>query len=593
VEYFKEFLSRNKYTYANGCGQLSRKDGTNEVLLGYYVDEGLTASKSDINNRRAFNQMIKDAKAKKFSIIYVKSISRFSRSTETTLKLIKDLKELGIGVYFDDLKMNSLDGQNEMLITMFASVAQEDSRQKSENIHFGIMRGIKEGKWTSAAPYGYDKIDGYLKINEFEAENIKKIYDWYLYDGVGINIIAKRLTKMEIPTKLGYRKKEEDRCKWNIATIKSILNNPICTGKMIQNKTRKIDINRGIVKFNSKNDYIVHPLEELRIIDDETFRLVQIEKDERMKKLGTYEHLTRTRETEDGVTYQKVRTQVTGREGRHSARHLFSNLFYCGNCGAAMRRRKNYFMRAKNKDIDMDSLEYHYVCSTYDLKGKANCKHRNMIYESKLMEWVKKEIMERQGADLSGYLSDLIENKYDTENNSINVSRIESEISELEQDKNGLIRMQMRELINEDEYKIQYNELLKQIDTKKIELEKEKQIFAEIDKVKENYDSFMDTLKNIQPDNFTNQQLRKIMSRIRITYDESEFMRDIVGNPYMDITWRFMDTFEDDIIDESVSRWNKMYYESLTEEERKIEDAKFAEFAKVMHEKYFDTDNPE
>lgn len=545
VDYFKDYLIKHEYSEAFGCGQLSRKDGTDEVLMGYYVDEGLTASTSDIKNRRAFQQMIKDAKAKKFSIIFVKSISRFSRSVETTLKLIKDLKELGIGVYFDDLKMNSLDGQNEMLITMFASVAQEDSRQKSENIHFGILRGIKNGKWTSSAPYGYDKIDGYLQTNNDEAPIVKQIFEWYLNEGIGIRKIAERLKQLNIPTKLKKKDKNGQLHRWHSATVKNIVNNPIYTGRMIQNRTRKIDINRGIIRFNPKDQYINHYVEELRIIDDDTYKNVQKEKDDRMKKLGTYKYLTRTREVDGDLYTQKVRTQATGRNGRHSASHLFSNLFYCAHCGYAMRRRKDYYLRTKNKDISLESLKYHFVCSTHDLRGKNECSHRNLTHEKEIVDWIKKQIKNKQEEDLSRYLEELIRTDYNTDDNDLKIKTIQSEIEELESEKIGLIRMQSKQLMSEKDYTKQYNRLVGEIDDKSVRLNKEKQKYVEIDKLREDFASYVDNLKCLDIENLTNQQLRKIISKIIIM--------DIEGEKFH-VAWKFMHTDEESIFSANVEK---------------------------------------
>ncbi len=534
VEYFKDYLIKHNYSEAVGCGQLSRKDGTDEILNGYYVDEGLTASKSDIKNRRSFNQLIKDAKAKKFSIIFVKSISRFSRSTETTIKLIKDLKELGIGVYFDDLKLNSLEGHNEMLITMFASVAQEESRQKSESIHFGVMRGIKNGKWTSSAPFGYDKIDGFLQINIDEAKVVKQIFDWYLIDNIGIKIITNRLRELKVPTKrTKINKRTGKLSEWSHATVKNILNNPIYTGRMIQNRTRKIDINRGIVKFNPKEEYIIHNLEELRIIDDIVYKKTQKEKDLRMKKLGTYEYLTRTRDYEGEIYTQKVRVQATGRNGRHSSAHLFSNLFYCGHCNAPMRRRKNYHYKTRNKDFDMSTLDYHYVCYTYDVQGKSACAHRNMIYEKDLEQQVIERLLKKKEENFDSLKERMIGIKFDVRNNDKKIAVLEHEINELESEKTGLVRMQLKNLINEQDYLKQYERIVAEIQERTKKLNSENQIFLEIDKFKDDFESAVDELRDLNVANLTNGKLRKMINKINIVEED--------GNKFIDIDWKFLD----------------------------------------------------
>lgn len=140
---YLELFENKKYDVAD-TGLLYRKDGTKEFIKGIYADEGISGT--SIKNRIAFMQMLEDAKRKEFDIIYVKSISRFAREVETLAKVLKDLKELGIGVQFELQRVNSLDSSREFIINMFASQAQEDSRLKSDAIQYGIRKAQNQGK---------------------------------------------------------------------------------------------------------------------------------------------------------------------------------------------------------------------------------------------------------------------------------------------------------------------------------------------------------------------------------------------------------------------------------------------------------------
>lgn len=573
IDYFKAYIEKNNLTSVVGCGQLSRKDGTDEATDGYYVDEGLSASKSDTSNRRAFEQMIKDAEAGKFDMIFVKSISRLSRNTKVTLETIDRLKLAGVGIYIDDIGLTSLDSKNDMFITFFAGAAQEESRQKSESIHFGVKRGMINKKWTSSPPYGYNKIKGYLHINEDEAVIVKQIFDWYLNDGIGIKIITRRLIELKVPTKYQRKSKRTgETSTWSHSTIKNILNNPIYTGRMIQNRTRKVDIALDIVEYNSPDKYIKHDLEHLRVIDDKTYQMVQAEKDERMKKIGTYEHLTRTRDyDDDGLYTQKVRLQPKGRTSRHSGVHLFSNLFYCGNCGVAMRRRKNYYIRTRNKQISLDSLEYHYVCSTYDLIGKHECAHRNLIYESKLLKVVKEQLAEQQKRNLSSYLKMVMEANYDLKETEEAIVMLQAEVTKLKNRKSVYIDMRADGEITKEEYEEKTKEIDKVLKVNREELLKKENIQLEIDKLNERYNEFINTLKGINDENISNPLLKKVIDSIKITKYEFPWNEEI--NPSLRINWKFMDRKEDEIDNDDVIRIQKQLYEEMTDEEKKEYDA--------------------
>lgn len=84
-------------------------------------------------NRPEFQRMIADCKAGKIDLIITKSISRFARNTTTVLKYTRELKEIGVGVLFEENNINTLSSEGELMMTVLASFAQEESRSISEN----------------------------------------------------------------------------------------------------------------------------------------------------------------------------------------------------------------------------------------------------------------------------------------------------------------------------------------------------------------------------------------------------------------------------------------------------------------------------
>jgi site-specific DNA recombinase len=562
TEFFEDYLKKNNIIKVKDCGVLYRKNGQYEKTEGFYVDEGLTASKSDISNRRAFQQMIKDAKAGKFNIIYTKSISRFSRSMETTVKLIKDLKEYGVGVYFSDFGLNSIEGQNEMLIGMFASHAQEESRIKSVNIHTTMKKLMNEKKWTANPPYGYNKVNGFLILNEYEAPIIKDIFQWYL-DGLGIIKIRNLLNEKNIVTK-------RNKAKWNSRTVASILSNLIFTGKMVQHKTMKDDLNRGTVRIIHKDQHIIHQMENLRIIDDRTYEKVQEEKDNRMKMLGTFEYLTRYRfDLENETEQYKVKKMVRGNQ-RHSNNHLFSNLFFCGNCKGTMRRKKTYW---KKKNKNDQELKYTWMCRNNDIYGKDTCAYRNTISEDELTEIVIRELTEYLNGNHKKMFDDYLFTRFDTKENDTKKISLDNEILKLESEKSGIFRLYNEGTISKEDFKKEYDKVNETIKNMNQELSVVLNFFNEIENAKVRYDEFVFSIESVDIGNLNNLMLKRIILGINITkYDnvvfESKDDPYYFPNPSISIGWRFMDTTEDEILDKHVKKWSKIYDDTRTDEEK-------------------------
>ena len=245
------------------------KDHPNWEFVGVYADEGITGTNNKY--RAGFNSMIEDAKANKIDLILTKSISRFARNTVLSIETVRELKELGVGVYFEKENIDTLDPKSEMVLTIFSSLAQEESRSISENVRWGLDKRAKDGKVSM--PYkhflGYKKgRDGTPEIDEDEAKIVRLIYDMYL-EGNSTNKIAEYLTSKNIPTPGG-------KSKWYQGCIKSILTNEKYKGDAIINKTFTTDFITKTVKVNTGEvpKYYVqnsHPA----IIDPKTFDLVQ------------------------------------------------------------------------------------------------------------------------------------------------------------------------------------------------------------------------------------------------------------------------------------------------------------------------------
>ena len=159
-------------------------------LAGIFADEGISGTNT--KKRDEFNRMIEECKAGNIDMVLTKSISRFARNTLDCLKYIRMLKEKDIAVYFQKENINTLDAKGEVMITIMASLAQQESESISKNVKLGIDFRNKQGKVqvNHNRFLGYTKdTDGHLIIDPEQAEVVKRIYREYL-EGSSMDMIC-------------------------------------------------------------------------------------------------------------------------------------------------------------------------------------------------------------------------------------------------------------------------------------------------------------------------------------------------------------------------------------------------------------------
>ncbi|MDD5898623.1 MAG: recombinase family protein, partial [Clostridia bacterium] len=159
----------------------SKEHTDNWQFVDVYTDKGITGTST--KKREGFNRMIQDALAGKIDLIITKSVSRFARNTVDTLTTIRKLKEHGVEVYFEEQNIYTLDGKGEVLLTIMSSIAQEESRNISENVTWGMRKRFAEGKVTMAYKQfmGYRRgKNGIPEAVEAEAKIIRTIFRRFL-----------------------------------------------------------------------------------------------------------------------------------------------------------------------------------------------------------------------------------------------------------------------------------------------------------------------------------------------------------------------------------------------------------------------------
>lgn len=289
---------------------------------GVYADEALSGTKE---SRENFQRLLTDCRSGKIDMVITKSISRFARNTVTLLQTVRELKALGVDVYFEEQNIHSADADGELMLSILASYAQEESLSASENQKWRVRQNFEKGKPWRGYMMGY-RYDGerYVVVPK-EAAVVRSIYADYL-SGKGLVAIIKRLNDEGVLTQQGFT--------WHRSAITKILTNYTYTGNLIlQTKFRENHLTkRTLVNNGELPQYHAENTHE-PIIDIGTYNLVQLEMKRRAEK------------------YSGKPTHNT---------YPFTGLITCENCGKHYRRK-------------VTPTGAVWICSTYNTYGKSKC----------------------------------------------------------------------------------------------------------------------------------------------------------------------------------------------------------------------------
>ena len=255
IEYYEKYIKENP-----DC-----------TFVGIFADEGISGT--DIRKCDGFNLLIQNARDGYIDMIITKSLSRFGRNTLDCLNTIRELKSLGVDVFFEKENIHLMRSEGELLLTLISAVAQNESSVLSNNIKWGFRRKYESGHVQSIPSgkfLGYNKDENGLVINEAQAVTVRRIYQEFL-DGYGVFQIASRLTKEKVP--MAYGGKE-----WCASHIKKVLTNEKYKGDTLFQKTYTTNY---LTKHRAKNNGELpqyysedtHPA----IIDKDTWKCVQLE----------------------------------------------------------------------------------------------------------------------------------------------------------------------------------------------------------------------------------------------------------------------------------------------------------------------------
>ena len=405
-----------------------------------YIDEGISGTST--KKRDSFLQMIEDAKAGRFDFIITKEISRFSRSTLDSIQYTQELLEHNVGVLFQNDNINTLDPDSEFRLVVMAGVAQDEVRKLSERLKFGFRQAIKNGHVLGNDKlWGYDKKDCILTINESEAKAVRRIFDLYANQKMGIRRISQKLYDEGFTSRRGNA--------FNVLTIRHILENPKYKGWYCANKSQTVDYRSKRKIFPEEDEWIMYP-------DPSIPAIVSEELWDRANAL-----------------YKRRRQQMLSHQNaaEFHNRYPYSGKIICEEHGTSFHRQVRKSMKGEKEA---------WQCRVYRNRGRAGCSAPQLLTEE--LDQIMARIFDQLAQDKQAIVEAVVKiirsvpNELDYQQD---IRRIAEEISAIIWKKDRLLEMSIERALSTTEFKQRnerFNQQLQELERQKrsLELEKDK-----------------------------------------------------------------------------------------------------------------------
>ena len=427
IAYYENFIKQNKaWTFVNG-----------------YVDEGLSGIST--KKRKHFNEMISDAQEGKFDLIITKEISRFARNTLDSLQYTRELLNMGVGVFFQNDNINTLDEDAELRLTIMSSIAQDELRKLSSRVKFGHQQAIKSNVVLgNSRIFGYRKEDKRLVIDENQAPMVRDLFRLYATGEYSMKQLETLFYEQ------GYRNYNGNKIAHT--TMSGIISNPKYKGYYVGNKVRIVDM------FTKKQKFL--PPEEWVIFKDETGEIVPAIVSE---ELWDKANEVLARRSED----------VKNRKGVCNHANLLTGKLFCSHCGAPYYRRES-----KSKDGTVNSK---WVCSNKINSGADACPSFP-LYESEIKP-ILFEVFSETRVDVEALL-DTYETMFRSLENDDEISKHIAEQKRIidlgDQKKNKLLELVTTGAITTENFKSMTNTCDREIaEARRTLAELEEQLFTQ------------------------------------------------------------------------------------------------------------------
>ena len=353
ISYYTDLIKSNKkWTYING-----------------YIDEGISGISTQ--KRENFHQMIADAKIGMFDLIITKEISRFARNTLDSIKYTRELLNDGVGVFFQNDNINTLDEDSELRLTIMSGIAQDELRKLSSRIKFGHQQAIKNKVVIgNSRIFGYVKDNKKLVIEPNEAKMVRELFELYATDKYSMKQIE------DLFWQKGYRNLNGNKIAHS--TMSNIISNPKYKGYYCGNKVKVIDM------FTKKQKFL-EP-EEWVMFKDETGEIVPAIVTEELWDRANKVLAKRSRD-------------VKSRQNKCNHANLLTGKLFCMHCGKPYYRRES-----KDKSGNANSI---WICSGKIKNGAASCPSF-AIYESDIKP-ILLDVFQETAGSAEKYINEYID----------------------------------------------------------------------------------------------------------------------------------------------------------------------------------------
>ena len=442
ITYYEDLIKRNKnWTFVPG-----------------YIDEGLSGIST--RKRENFNRMIEEAAEDKFDLVITKEISRFARNTLDSIQFTRQLLGFGVGVFFQNDNINTLDEDSELRLSIMSSIAQDELRKLSSRVKFGHAQAIKDGVVLgNNRIFGYQKDNGRLVIDEDEAPMVRELFQLYATGEYSMKQIE------VIFWNKGYRNSRGNRL--SHTTMSNMISNPKYKGYYVGNKVKVIDM------FTKKQKFL--PPEEWVMFKDESGEIVPaIVSEELWEKAN--------------AILRKRSDDVKSRQGICNHANLLTGKLYCPCCGTPYYRRDSRD-RQGNKNSK-------WVCSGKIKNGADSCASFP-IYEEEIKPLLF-EVFKETEADAEAMLEEYLRLYQSLDNDGIQrqIAATEQKIDLESKKKAKLLDFNITGRITDNEYLQRSRDCEQEIDRlQKLLLELQQELNS-----KEDFHKHMESIRAVMRD---------------------------------------------------------------------------------------------
>lgn len=440
ITYYQDLIGRNaQWTYVNG-----------------YIDEGLSAATT--KNRENFHRMIEDGEAGLFDLVITKEITRFARNTLDSIQYTRRLLSAGVGVFFQNDNINTLDEDSELRLTIMSGIAQDELRKLSSRVKFGHQQAIKKSVVLgNSRIFGYRKDGGRLVIDEEEAPMVRELFERYATGEYSMKQLETLFWEK------GYH--NHNGKKIAHTTMSGIIANPKYKGYYVGNKVKVIDL------FTKKQKFL--PPEEWVMFKDETGEIVPAIVGEALWDQAN-------------AVLKKRSEDVKNRRGICNHTNLLTGKLYCTHCGAAYYRRDSVDRSGRKNSK--------WVCSGKIKNGADSCPSF-AVYEEELKP-ILYEVLRETEVDVQALIEEYVEmyKSLDREGGlEQQIRRLEDTIATVEKKRQKLLTFNALGELSDKEFLTMSRQCSRELETARGEL---MELTAQRDSAKD-FKEHIDTIRRV------------------------------------------------------------------------------------------------